>query len=39
MRLHIGKALNSLKPTDYLEEEEEATVQMSSATPDLLLLQ
>jgi len=23
MRLHIGKAFNSLKLTDYLEEEEE----------------
>jgi len=23
MRLHVGKAFNSLKLTDYLEEEEE----------------
>jgi len=25
MRLHIGKAFNSLKLTDYLEQEEEDT--------------
>jgi len=38
MRLHIGKAFNSLKLTDYLEEEEEehrcfSTVMDDNITP------
>jgi len=29
MRLHIGKAFNSLKLTDYLEQEEEEECKKS----------